>query len=177
MSHIFFQSGRRPIKVHVFEKPLTRAFQKYILLWVGDHSEKSYPSILRLLRSGYFGYFGLDTSHEISYRVDQKNKWICESGYWEIIYEGGVATFIFQFDRCTTFECTRTCSLMETLDMWYLRETSDCALDRSYHDSMVSTSVLGATALWKLWVDFLRRGKKVRQQLLAPGAPSWVMGK
>ena len=33
---------------------------------------------------------------------------------------------------------------METPDMWYLRETSDCALDRSYHDSMVSTSVLGA---------------------------------
>ena len=90
--------------------------------------------------------------------------------------EGGVTD---QICRCTTctFECTRTCSLMETLDMWYLRETSDCALDRSYHDSMVSTSVLGATALWKFWVDFLRRGKKVRQQLLAPGAPSWVGGR
>ena len=70
----FVQSDRRLIKGYIFEKPLTRSFQKYIPLWVGDHSEKSYPSILRLLRSGYFGYFGLDTHNEFSYRVDQKNK-------------------------------------------------------------------------------------------------------
>ena len=38
----FFQSDRRPIKVYVFEKPLTRVFQKYVLLWVFDNSEKSY---------------------------------------------------------------------------------------------------------------------------------------
>ena len=38
----FFQSDRKPIKVYIFEKPLTRAFQKCILLGVYDHSEKSY---------------------------------------------------------------------------------------------------------------------------------------
>ena len=38
----FFQSDRLPIKVYVFEKLSSRAFQKYILLWVTDHSEKSY---------------------------------------------------------------------------------------------------------------------------------------
>ena len=71
----FFQSGRRPIKVYIFGKLSSRAFQKYILLWVYDHSEESYPvmAALMLVISKITSYF--DTYNG---KVDQKNKRIYE---------------------------------------------------------------------------------------------------
>ena len=40
--HNFFQNDFQPIKVYIFGKLSSWAFQKYILLWVYDYSEKSY---------------------------------------------------------------------------------------------------------------------------------------
>jgi hypothetical protein len=67
----FFQSGRRPIKVYIFGKLSSRAFQKYILLWVYDHSEESYPvmAVLMLVISKITSYFDTDPG-----KVDQKKK-------------------------------------------------------------------------------------------------------
>ena len=60
----FFQNDREPIKVHIFGKLLSRAFQKYIVSRAHHRSGKSY-SELKLVISEITSYFISGTLHLI----------------------------------------------------------------------------------------------------------------
>ena len=81
----FFQSGRQPTKVYIFGKLSSRAFQKHVLLWVCDHSEKSCGTlklvilVILLVILVFFARLG---------KLDQKNKRIyIHLFFWSTLYE------------------------------------------------------------------------------------------